>query len=278
MNKEILHYCSNNFYMNHSITEDPNDITTHIHDCYEIFYFISGNLTYYIEGQAYNLSPNDIIITNSRELHRIVFNSKHCYERKYINFKPEYISAYQTQDYNMLHCMEKRKLGYFNKVSAEDVLKSDINKLWDNIEETFLKQSAESDIMIKTFFVQMLVAINKVFSKYKNVIKVNGECDKKILNILDFINNNLEDKITLDLLQKKFYINKFYLSHIFKFSTGFTLMEYLTHKRVMKAMDLLLSGISTLDAAHAVGFGDYSSFYKAFKNITGFSPKQYSKK
>jgi mannose-6-phosphate isomerase-like protein (cupin superfamily) len=98
LNKEIVNYLKNNFYVNHSITEFPIDVTTHIHDCYELFYFISGDLTYYIEGQAYKLSPNDLILTNSKELHRIVFNSQCQYERKYIHFKPEYISSFQIEE------------------------------------------------------------------------------------------------------------------------------------------------------------------------------------
>jgi AraC-like DNA-binding protein len=46
----------------------------------------------------------------------------------------------------------------------------------------------------------------------------------------------------------------------------------------MRAIELLMSGDTALDIAHAVGFGDYSNFFKAFKNITGLSPKQYYRK
>lgn len=278
VNREILHYRTNNFYTNHSLNEDPFDITTHIHDCYELFYFISGDLTYYIEGQAYKLSPNDLIITNSKELHRIVFSSNCSYERKYIQFKPEYISAYQVEGYNMLYYMEKRKLGHFNKINANDVVHSGVKKLWEDIEDACRQQTVESQIIIKTLFVQMLIAINKVFSKHKDLLVDSHEYDKKIVDILDYINNNLEEKITLDLLQQKFYVNKYYLCHIFKLNTGFTVIEYITYKRIMRAIELLSAGTSALDIAHTVGFGDYSTFYKAFKNITGFSPKQYSKK
>lgn len=58
-------------------------------------------------------------------------------------------------------------------------------------------------------------------------------------------------------------------------ATGFSVIEYITYKRILKAEELLLSGLSILDAANEVGFGDYSNFYKAFKKITGTSPKKY---
>lgn len=141
MERQILQYSSstNYFYMEHMVTELPIDITTHIHDAYELFYLISGDLTYYIEGQAYKLYPNDLIITNSRELHRIVFNSKSTYERKYILFKADYISSFQTDEYNMLNYLENRKLGYFNRVSAKDVLDSGINVLWGKYRKGFFR-------------------------------------------------------------------------------------------------------------------------------------------
>ncbi|MDP4091443.1 MAG: AraC family transcriptional regulator [Bacillota bacterium] len=278
MEKQIMHYNnSNNFSLDHVLTESPYDIATHMHDCYELFYFISGELTYYIEGQAYKLCPNDLIITNSRELHRIVFNSKSSYERKYIHFKPDYIAPYQTDGYSLLNSMEKRKLGHYNRISAKDVIESGISRLWDNIEKTFQEHSPESQIMMKTYFIQMLVTINKVFLRYNNPLVDSHEYDKKVTAILDFINSNLEERITLDLLEQQFYVNKYYLCHIFKLNTGFTVIEYITHKRIMRSVELLMSGISALDVAHAVGFGDYSTFYKAFKNITGFSPRHYSK-
>lgn len=129
--------------------------------------------------------------------------------------------------------------------------------------------------MMKTFFIQMLITINKILSENNKPLVNSHKYDQKIVSILDFINKNLNEKITLDLLENEFYVNKYYLCHIFKTNTGFTVIEYITYKRIMRAMELLMSGSTALDAAHAVGFGDYSTFYKAFKKITGFSPKQY---
>ncbi len=143
------------------------------------FYFVSGDLTYYIEGRAYNLRPNDLIFTNSKELHRIVFNSKSTYERKYIHFKPEYVSSYQTEHYNLLSYIEKRKLGYFNIIPAKNVLEEGINRLWNNIEKASLDPSPESQIMMKTYFIQMLITINKIISTFNNPLVENHKYDQK---------------------------------------------------------------------------------------------------
>lgn len=277
MTEHICSYNSNYFHLHHSITDSPKDIATHIHDCYELYYSISGDLIYYIEGQAYKLKKNDLIITNTRELHRIVFNSKESYERKFIQFKPEYVSALQTDEYNLLNYLDKRKLGYFNRIDAEDVLSSGIDKFWNSIENQIQTGTPDSNIMIKTLFIQMLITINKTLSKNTITIMDSFENDEKIIAILEYINDNLYKKITLTLLEQLFYVNKYYLCHIFKTSTGFTVIEYITYKRVMRAQELLFTGISVLEVSNTVGFGDYSNFFKAFKKIVGVSPRKYLK-
>jgi len=128
---------------------------------------------------------------------------------------------------------------------------------------------------MKAFFIQMLIKINQVLSKYNNSLIHDHKFAPKIVTILNYINNNLDKKITLDILQKKFFLNKYYLSRTFKKNTGFTIIEYVIYKRIIWAMELLISGKTALDVAHTVGFGDYSTFFKAFKNITGCSPSRY---
>lgn len=265
------------FDIDHRIFTSPHNVSTHIHNCYELFYYISGDLTYYIEGHAYELKPHDIIITNTRELHRVIFNSNISYERKYIHFKSDYISAYQTEGYNLLKYIENRKLGHHNKLSGKDVLEQGIDQLWEKIEETFAEQTPESSILTKTYFIQMLIKINKIFSKSNNEFVDRYKYDEKTICLLEYLNNNLANNITLDLLEDEFYVNKYYLSHTFKRITGFTVMEYVTYKRIIWAMDLLIMGNPALDVAHTIGFNDYSTFYKAFKKITGISPRKYLK-
>ena len=52
------------------------------------------------------------------------------------------------------------------------------------------------------------------------------------------------------------------------------MIDYIIYKRISCAQTLLEAGMSATEAALTVGFGDYSSFYRAYKKITGHSPKQ----
>jgi len=275
MKDKNFKYSTNKFLLIHNYSQSPIDVETHIHNCYEIYYYISGDLTYHVEGQSYKMQKNDLIITNTRELHRIVFDSKEGYERKFIQFKPEYLSSFQSEEYNILSFIQKRKLGQFNKVNAKDVMSSGIDKLWQQISRYAHENLPESSIMIKAIFVQMLIEINKIVASNTNVSMEYLGYDEVIIDILKYIKENLAKKITLNILEAEFHINKYYICHLFKKNTGFTIIEYIIYKRIMRAEELLITGTPIIDIPSQVGFGDYTNFYKAFKKILGVSPKKY---
>jgi AraC-like DNA-binding protein len=265
----------------HIFTDTPlnNDFKIHTHNYYELYYFISGNVTFYVEGQNYNINSGDLLIINSKELHRTYINSSSSYERIFLHCKPEYAYYLNTDEYDLFYCFEKRKLGYFNRIEKSDVLKYGINKYIKDIEYYFNENSEESEVLIFTIFVQLLVKLNKIYLSKNNLITNSLEDDssKKIQEILNYINENLSKKITLNILQEEFYINKYYLCHLFKKSTGFTIQEYIIYKRLMKAKELLLLKTPVLEVSSLVGFGDYSNFYRVFKKVFGDSPRNFLK-
>ena len=62
------------------------------------------------------------------------------------------------------------------------------------------------------------------------------------------------------------------MNRAFKKDTGTTVMDYLIYKRVVMARQLMLNGFTASDAANETGFGDYSTFYRAYKKVMGCRP------
>lgn len=282
MDKYISSFYQSNTEFNfvHTITDNPlePEPNLHTHDRYEIYYFLSGDVNYYIEGQFYNLGSNDLLIINNKEIHRPYFESGKPYERIVIHFNPKHILPLNTNSYNILHCFESKKLGINNKLSADEVFNCGFASYISQIEDYIKGDFIEKEIMIQTLFIQLLVCINNVLtSKGAALIPEHSQKNTKVNHILDYINQNLSEKLTLDVLQEKFFINKYYLCHIFKVSTGFTIQEYITYKRIIKAKELLALEYPVLEVSYLVGFNDYSSFYRTFKKITGTSPKTFTK-
>jgi AraC-like DNA-binding protein len=101
--------------------------------------------------------------------------------------------------------------------------------------------------------------------------------DDTVASILEYINKNLQENLAIEGISEKFYINKYYLMHKFKENTGYTIHSYILQKRLIKAGTLIKSGMSVMEVSESCGFGDYSSFIRAFKKVYGIAPRQYYK-
>jgi YesN/AraC family two-component response regulator len=101
---------------------------------------------------------------------------------------------------------------------------------------------------------------------------------RKISEIVHFINENYESPLSLETLAGQFGISPYYLSRLFKSTTGFTYIEYLTTVRIKHAQRLLRETKWKVGSIlEKVGFQDQRHFGKIFKKISSCTPLQYRK-
>jgi len=91
-----------------------------------------------------------------------------------------------------------------------------------------------------------------------------------------FIERDLENPPSLEMLAKEVDCSPFYLSRLFAEETGISIPKYLRLKRVEKAADLMLTkGMNVTEAAMAVGYSSLGAFQKAFSDQFGVTPGRY---
>ena len=96
--------------------------------------------------------------------------------------------------------------------------------------------------------------------------------------VKEYLDEHYTEKIMLEELAEKFFINKFYLSKIFKETYGTTVNNYLISKRITRAKQLLRFTDMTVDEVGvAVGMGDANYFSRMFRKVEGSSPREYRK-
>ena len=102
----------------------------------------------------------------------------------------------------------------------------------------------------------------------------------KINEISTYIYGHSHEDITLATLAKQFYINKSYLSRIFKEVTGFTVNEYINTNRILNAQKLLSehSDLNITQIAYTVGYKSITDFERMFMRYTETTPMKYRKK
>ena len=100
----------------------------------------------------------------------------------------------------------------------------------------------------------------------------------ELVEIKNYLDEHYTEKVTLDDLAEKFFINKFYLSKIFKETYGTTVNSYLISKRITRAKQYLRFTDMTVDEIGvAVGMGDANYFSRMFRKVEGSSPSEYRK-
>ncbi|MNI62828.1 Bifunctional transcriptional activator/DNA repair enzyme AdaA [compost metagenome] len=120
-----------------------------------------------------------------------------------------------------------------------------------------------------------MVYINTILFNKDIVLDIDIKKSNLIDSIIEYINNNIEEDITIDELAEYCYLSKFHLSREFKRHTGTTIHKYIVQKKLIQAKELILNNISIKEVYKKCGFGDYSNFFRAFKNEYGVTPKQF---
>ena len=271
-------YLNDDFLYFNLKDQKKSQFESHYHDFNKIIIFISGDVTYIIEGKSYKLKPWDILLVGRNDLHQPIISSSSPYERIILWLNPSFLEEHNKGNCNLLSCFQ---LATERKLNLIRLNNKGINSLKQNLSdlEGAIKERAfGSDILKNALFLQLMVKINRLFLG----MEVNNHIDDiksnpLIEDMLSFINSNLDKDLSIDILSKNFFLNKYYLMHLFKKETGYTLYNYIQKKRIIKASNLIKSGMQAGEVCSLCGFGDYSTFVRAFKKEFLLSPKQYYK-
>lgn len=255
--------------------KDEKVMQMHIHDCYEIFFSISGGKQFLIDNQFYSIQSGDLFIINQYESHHLSQIDQSVLERIVISIHPDYIEQLSTNQTNLASCFVEHNTHYCHKISLSEESQKQylffINKI-------ISCSGYGSDLLETSAFIELLVFVNQLYQK-----QVQTEPEKstnlyygQVSQIISFIHQHINEPITISYLAKHFYLSESYLCRIFKHSTGTTINKYITAHRISMAKSMLASGATVSSVCEMCGFRDYSNFLKSFTKIVGLSPKKYA--
>ena len=108
-------------------------------------------------------------------------------------------------------------------------------------------------------------------------ITAHSSSTRSLRNAIHYINENIEGHLTLKELADVACMTPTYFSSVFKKFNGVSPWEYITIKRVERAVEMLkTTDLTKLEIAERCGFSSSSNFYKAFFRITGKHPGDFT--
>lgn len=267
-------YLNSEFRLFHLTDQETREVKYHYHDFDKITIFIKGHVTYTIEGKSYELSPYDIVLVRHNDIHRLVVDNSQIYERIIVYISPNFMNAYKTDSYDLSYCFQKAEEEHSNVLRIPSLKNSSLFQSITRLEKSFSDDGYASDLYRQVLFLEFMIHLNRAARKNRLEFIDTDNCNTKILDILQYINENLNHDLNIDILSDHFYISKYYMMRLFKQETGYTLGHYISQKRLLLAKELILTGVSGTQACFDCGFKDYSTFSRAYKKLFHESPRE----
>lgn len=271
-------YLYEDFQLFHLKDRKSMQFEYHYHDFSKVIVFISGKVTYLIEGKSYRLKPWDILLVSSREVHKPIIDSGETYERIVIWTNPAFLEKHSSSDCNLEQCFEYASANKHNLLRPDPEQIKNVRHILFQLEAACKSNDFGNRILKNSLFMQFIVHLNRQVLEMPDDSHIADiDYDEGIEHVLSYINQNLSGDLSIDSLSEKFYTSKYHLMRKFKIYTGYSIHGYIIQKRLIMASMLIKSGKPSTETSIECGFADYSSFVRAFKKMFGLSPKQYYK-
>ena len=234
---------------------------------HELVHIIKGTVTLHIGGKAYRAEAGDILVVPAGVPHRDVFPIESVFEALLVHFVwPDLETV-----------LPSRCNGDLTKLPEAD--KARAREMAHDLYRTFREGRSLGRELTDTGLYRLLLFLISAVQDMKSTVgkKEASQQQDRQRQIIDrakeYINDHLDKPVTLTDIADHLKMSSYHLSHLFSRESGFTFSEYLTHKRMDKAVRLLGNpAIRVADAAFACGFEDPNYFGKVFRKHFGVSP------
>jgi AraC-like DNA-binding protein len=253
------------------------------HEPLEIFYVMSGRGKYYIEDKVYIFEPGDLFVISNHELHRSQLIENEAFEVLVLMFDPRLTNILQLEDgFHPLSIFYERSEDFSHQWKVPPNMTAKLTMCFDLMLEEYARTDGFSLRMVGSLLQWLLVELNRAYTnnrRYNWLESWKGIRFKEVTNqAMEYINTYYREDIHLKLIADHLCVNPSYLSREFKKNIGFTVMEFISYKRIWQAKELLLNTDKQVtEIAFQVGYNNVTHFHWAFKKFIGVSPNKYRK-
>ena len=123
------------------------------------------------------------------------------------------------------------------------------------LQNAAFNESYGNSVLKKAYLTELLVLLNRAFLDSQDEdMELDVVYDEKISSVISFINENLQEDLSLESLANRFYTSKYHLLREFKKHTGYTIYQYIRKKRLITARMLLKDGLRVTEACQRMRF------------------------
>ena len=270
-------YLDQGFRLFHLKDTLAQKLQPHYHEFDKIILPLGGRVTYVVEGVAYFLKPWDMLLVQHNLIHRVAIDPEEPYERIVIWLGREWMASRSDPGEPLDACFETARQQGFHLLRTDGDRRLFYMQKIQQLEEALRSTEFGAGRMADTLCQQLLIGVNRDMLRYPTAREERDSyrVDPKMEDVLRYIAAHLEEPLSVDLLAREFYLSRYYLMHRFKAVTGYTVHQYISQKRLLRAGELIREGVPVMKAAEQAGFREYSTFLRAFQNTFRMSPREF---
>ncbi len=249
--------------------------SNHYHEPYEIYYLLSGERNYFIKDNTYRIRKGDMVFIDKNELHKTSDAGIPNHERVLINFSDRFLENF---DEPLLYESFHRKIRRLSLNLPEREWLERI--LFEMLQEDSEERPGFQTVLQAKLATLLLWCVRRLDGEEKEQHDYIHEspAHKKIAEVVEYINANYDQRLSLESVAQAKYISPYHLSRLFKRVTGFSFVEYVNIIRIKEAQRLLReTNWKVTRIAGSVGYENIGHFGRVFKLQTKTNPLEYRK-
>lgn len=210
----------------------------------------------------------------------VVYFSPFCYDRYNNETDLEDWKKNLGHDFYYFRPFFERDENFIGAVSIPQNMAPHVQKLIDSTDSILVNQPDDYwPCRSRSFLLELLITVNTVYSELENFSNpVMTKATEKVQKIVEWINDNYRNKISLEDITREFSTNKTTLNQCFKAEMGSTVTAYIISLRMQMASVLLKNTyLSVSEIMERTGYGDEAHFIRAFKKYSGSTPGDFRK-
>ena len=251
----------------------------HWHPEIEITYVRKGTMCYKVNNLVYHLKEGDIVFNNSGALHSGTMENQEDCTYIPVTFDPRLIYGFFQSTINSK---------YVDPVIQDSMLPAiciDQSESWHRPFREYLLRIIALDEKKPDFYeLDITICLQSMWRLLLEHITYEPQASRensleydRIKKILSYIEDNYQNKITLNDIAGHIHLCESECTRLFKRHMNTTLFAFLQEYRIERSLEFLQSGEPVSDVALNTGFSDPNYYSKVFAKIKGCSPREYRK-
>ena len=265
------------------ITDDRGGsfyVSPHWHPEVEILCLLEGSIRIVIDGQILFPGAGSILFVNQKEIHHLTSQGPGLRYNAFV-FPLEFLS-FSHEDY----CQQawilpllQRRSAFPRILEPDHPCQAEAMEILSRLSHVQQRQAPGYQLAVKSLLYELLSCLienNALTAAPPSPTAAQEKKLETLRQMLSYMEDHLQERITLDEISSQFYMTPNYFCRFFKENLGQTPMSCLNGLRLEKACRLLAdTDMQVLEICLSCGFNNLSYFIRLFHRHRGMSPSRY---